>query len=210
MFTLPHSERNTLTDTSPNTITTQSSYLLAQVRESFGRVAYTHKTHEKQADNYQRRHTRQQVYLVIFTALGTASFLSVILNLLIPKEAAAIITSTIAFISTWLSLAANKLKYSEKAKAHRDSAAEIWNVRESYISLITDLMSGKISELEAQERRDELQATTHSIYAQAPRTQTKSYKQAQKALQHNEELTFSPEEIDLLLPQALRIKEQSN
>lgn len=199
-----------MTKALPTSDTETHPYLLAQVRESFGRIAYSHKTHEKQADDYESKYNRQQRFLIFLTALGTASFLSVILNLLISKEVATILTSTIALTSTWLSLAANKLKYSEKAEAHRDSATEIWNVRESYVSLITDLMSGNISELEARERRDELQATAHSIYAQAPRTQTKAYNQAQEALQHNEELTFSPEEIDLLLPQALRIKEQSN
>lgn len=53
-----------------------------------------------------------------------------------------------------------------------------------------------------------LQQQTATIYEKAPRTTSKAYTAAQKALKFNEELTFSDEEIDLLLPKTLQKKEQ--
>jgi hypothetical protein len=42
------------------------------------------------------------------------------------------------------------------------------------------------------------------IYATAPRTTPKAYEDASAGLKKNEELSFSPGEIDKFLPQALR------
>ena len=65
-------------------------------------------------------------------------------------------------------------------------------------------MSGDISSVDAQARRNELQERTYSIYSTAPRTSSCAFKRAQKGLKQNEEMTFTPREIDLFLPEALR------
>ena len=54
------------------------------------------------------------------------------------------------------------------------------------------------------QKRDDLHQQSSAIYEKAPRTITQAYKQVQKALKFNEELTFSDDEIDLLLPKRLR------
>lgn len=185
-----------------------NTYLLAQTRESFGRVAYTHKTHEKQADEFQRKYKIQQGWLIAFTTLGTASFLATILDIFLSVEIKTIIISITALLTTWLSLWTNTFNYSELADSHRDTAAELWDIRESYICLIVDLMGGLITAEDAQKRRDELQKECHTVYSKAPRSTAKSYEKAQDALKNKEELTFTPEEIDHLLPQQLRITEK--
>ncbi len=48
--------------------------------------------------------------------------------------------------------------------------------------------------------------TLSKTYKGSPRTYSKAYSVAQKALQINEELTFSDEEIDNFLPTPLRKK----
>ena len=80
-------------------------------------------------------------------------------------------------------------------------------MRESYVSLIADLMSSEIADADARTRRDELQETTREVYSSAPRTSTKAYGRAKKGLKYNEELTFSSRELDLMLPEALRLNE---
>lgn len=72
-------------------------------------------------------------------------------------------------------------------------------------SLIADLMSGTITEAEGRVRRDELQQAARDAYADAPRTSTKAFKRAQDGLKNNEEMTFTSNEIDLFLPEALRL-----
>ena len=73
------------------------------------------------------------------------------------------------------------------------------------MSLIADIMSDNISNTDARIRRDELQDAAYKAYAAAPRTTSKAYKRARKRLKDDEELTFTPREIDLFLPATLRL-----
>ncbi|MGC5168725.1 SLATT domain-containing protein [Luteimicrobium sp. DT211] len=182
-------------------------YLLAQVREAFGRVAYSHKTHEKQADICFRKHRWQQGMLVGLTAISSGTFLVAVVSNFADTTVTGLVTSSVAVLVTWVTLGAKTFRFHEEAEAHRDTASRLWDVRESYISLITDLMAGTVSDADARTRRDELQDTCREIYAGAPRTSSKAYGRAQDGLKNNEELTFSSRELDLLLPEALRLNE---
>lgn len=182
-------------------------YLLAQARESFGRVVYSHKTHEKQADICFTKHRLQQTVLVTLTAVSSGTFLAAVIGLLGDPVLTSLATSSIALLVTWISLAAKTFRFADESDAHRGIASRLWDVRESYISLIADLMSGTVSDAEARERRDALQQAAREAYDDAPRTSTKAFAQASDSLQHNEEMTFTSREIDLFLPEALRIDE---
>lgn len=182
----------------------RDKFLLAQVREAFGRVVYSHKTHEKQADLCFTKHRWQQGLLVGFTAISTGTFLVAVLGLVGSPVLTSLATSAIALLVSALSLAANHFRFGEESEAHRDIASRLWDVRESYLSLIADLMSGATSESDARLRRDELQDATLKAYTDAPRTTAKAYCNARDGLKNNEELTFTSREIDLFLPEALR------
>jgi len=186
----------------------ESTYLiLSQVRESFGRVVYSHKVHEKQADICFSKHRWQQGVLIGLTAIGSVTFLTEVVGLLANRTAASLTTSLVALLVTWASLGAKTFNYSEESEAHRATASQLWSIRESYISLITDLMSGDVSSSDAQARRDDLQEKAYAIYSTAPRTSGCAFKRAQQGLKNNEEMTFNPYEIDLFLPKALRLSE---
>jgi hypothetical protein len=90
------------------------------------------------------------------------------------------------------------------AQRHRETASDIWNVRESYLSLLTDIFDSATDLQSLRARRDELQAHLHKIYRTAPHTDGDAYNAAQVALKNNEELTFTDAEIDALLPSSLR------
>lgn len=181
------------------------SRLLGQVRESFGRVAYSQKTHEKQADICFRRHRAQQSALVALTALSSGTFLASVFDLLGNPVLTSAAISFTALLVSWISLAVKTFKFEEEAKAHRGVASQLWGIRESYISLISDLMSGAISIADGRKRRDELQQITRDCYVVAPRTGKEAFDRARRGLKENEEMTFSVKEIDLLLPEALRL-----
>lgn len=182
-------------------------YLLAQVRESFGRVVYSHKTHEKQADICFSKHRWQQGVLIALTAISSGTFLAAVVGLLGDPLLTSLATSSIALLVTWISLGAKTYRFADESDAHRGIASRLWDVRESYISLISDLMSGDVSDEQARARRDELQEATRTAYADAPRTTSKAFTRAQDGLKRNEEMTFTPREIDLFLPEALRLDE---
>lgn len=185
----------------------RDSYLLAQVREAFGRVVYSHKTHEKQADICFNRYRFQQGLLVALTAISSGTFLVAVVGLLGSAVLTGLVTSSIALLVSWMSLGAKTFKFEEESNTHRGIAARLWDVRESYISLIADLMSGTVSDAGGRERRNELQQAAQDCYADAPRTSPKAFKRAQAGLKENEEMTFTSHEIDLLLPEVLRLGE---
>ncbi|WP_263055235.1 SLATT domain-containing protein [Curtobacterium sp. RIT-PI-V] len=184
-----------------------SHHLLAQVREAFGRVAYSHKTQEKQADICFTKHRWQQGVLIALTAVSSGTFLVAVVSPFASTTVTSLATSTIAVLVTWVSLGSKTFRFHEEAEAHRDTASRLWDVRESYVSLIADLMSHEITDPQARVRRDELQEASRDVYSSAPRTTSKAYERAQDGLKNNEELTFSSRELDLLLPEALRLNE---
>lgn len=94
--------------------------------------------------------------------------------------------------------------YGELAQAHKESADQLWNVRESHVSLLTDMATHAILMEKAIERRDRLPKDLAAIYSKAPRKNAEAYKAAQKALKIIEDLTFSAEEIDGFLPSRLK------
>ncbi|MDQ0797772.1 SLATT domain-containing protein [Streptomyces sp. B1I3] len=132
-------------------------YLLAQMREAFGRVVFSHKTHEKQADICFTKHRWQQGVLIALTAISTGTFLAAVVGLLGNAVFTSLVTSSIALLVSWMSLGTKTFKFEEESEAHRGIASRLWDVREFYTSLIVGLMSGTLSNAEGRERRDELQ-----------------------------------------------------
>lgn len=186
--------------------------LEAQIRECFGRVVYSTKTHEKCADACFKRHGFVKVTQIVLSALTTGGLLTAVLG--DPKVSyLAMIASTL--ISTFLLVLNAYMKdvdFGDQAEKHKKTASELWDVRESYLSVLSDLHDGCVAADAARKRRDALQARLVSIYASAPRTSKKAYSEASVGLKALEELTFSSdEEIDAFLPMVLRrAQEKSN
>lgn len=182
----------------------ERALLLAQIREIYGRIAYTHKTHEKQADICSDLDRRQRRIKVVLTAVSSGAFLASLAGLLLEEQWAALATSFIAVFVTASSLGDKTFKHGEEMQQHRDTAAKLWSLRESYLSLIVDLKASVSTVVEGRARRDNLQEAAADILADAPRTTGKAYTRAQDSLKNKEDLTFTDREIDLLLPEHLR------
>ena len=170
-----------------------------QIRECYGRVVYSHKTHEKMADRCAQRMLQYKMGQLLVTALTSSGAIGVVVfDDFCLKVATALVSCLSFFISTYL----KNFDPGGTAQKHRDTASKLWGIRESYLSLLTDLKSLPIEAV--RERRDHLQDQLESIYASSPQTDGKAYSEAQSALKHNEELTFDPKEIDCFLPPSHR------
>lgn len=99
--------------------------------------------------------------------------------------------------------------YGQIAQSHKETADRLWNVRESYMSLLTDMTTGILKAAQIIDKRDKLQKELGTIYSRAPRTNSSAYSKAQQALKYNEDLTFSEDEIDLFLPDVLKKSKQA-
>lgn len=189
----PHSQ----TDDTPNS----RSIMEGQLRECFGRVVYTHKTHEKCADILLNRLSKVKLWQIILSAITTAGFIGAVIGAGNIGALLGVLVST-----TLLALNAYTKNYDlgELAQKHRQAGADLWIIREKYLSLITDLKMGERPIESLQEERDALLEDLHTVYSGAPSTTYEAYRKAQEALQKLEDMTFSDAEIDAFLPKELK------
>ena len=186
--------------TRPNEADSLNS-LQSQLRECFGRVAYSHKTHEKCADIYHGRMRSLKITQIVLSAVTTTGIFSAIIG---ESQLSAVLAAVASTLLLVLNTYTKEHDLGKLAQQHATSASDLWDVRESYLSLLTDINGGDAGGNQLRQRRDELQKTLKGIYQAAPRTLPKTYRDAQNALQLNEELTFSDEELDMMLPDGLR------
>lgn len=172
-----------------------------QIRECFGRVVYTHKTHEKMADICSERLTRLKVAQIVINAITACGALTIVF---VDQFLVKLVTAIISFASLCLSAYLKGFDPGGTAQKHRDAAATLWDVRESYLSLLTDLRRGAINDSDASIRRDSLQGLLANVYKGTPQTSSKAYARAQQALKELEDYTFCDAELNALLPGLLR------
>ncbi|MFG1226009.1 SLATT domain-containing protein [Xanthobacter wiegelii] len=179
--------------------------LESQIRECYGRCAYTHKTHEKMAERLHARHQRGKWINIVLSALITSGAVSVLFSKGSAWEGlASYATAALSVLSLIFNAYLKDLDPGALAQRHRETASDMWNVREAYLSLITDILDTKTELENIRNRRDDLQEKLHKIYHGAPHTDGSAYGKAQDALKNNEDLTFTDTEIDLMLPVSLR------
>ncbi|GHC37122.1 hypothetical protein GCM10007291_43320 [Gemmobacter nanjingensis] len=170
-----------------------------QIRECFGRVVHTHKTHERMADRCAGSLRVFKWAQITLSALTSAGAVGVVV-----KEGAflELVTAALSFLTLLVAAYLKNFDPGATAQKHRDAAAKLWNIRECYQSLLTDLP--KMPHEQAVERRDELQAMLAALYVGAPQTDGKAYEEAQDRLKNMEDMTFSDAEIDCFLPLSLK------
>ncbi|MBI6543139.1 SLATT domain-containing protein [Proteus vulgaris] len=177
--------------------------LEGQLRECYGRVVYTHKTHEKCADILQKKLSCMKNLQLLFLAISTGSFITTVMG---DAKIGAIIGSILSAILLFLNSYLKDYDLSTIAQKHRQAAGEMWLIRERYLSLLIDLKMQTKSIEEVLNERDALMIELATIYCGAPSTNYKAYSMAQKALKELEDMTFSDEEIDKFLPNELKRK----
>ncbi len=182
---------------------------LSIIRQSFASTVFTHKVQEVAAENQQKN-----VFIVkgfnIFLVGSILIFLIIQIyhqeNLVFSYISAGITLAEIIFLIIQLSF-----NFEQRLVAHKNSALKYMGLRDAYRSLITDVMNESVSGTEIVTRRDLLQREYQIISDLAPQSSSKEYTEAQMRLNKRgavsgEEFTWSDEEIDLFLPEVLRIK----
>lgn len=189
----PHSQTNDSPDS--------RTVLEGQLRECFGRVVYSHKTHEKCADILFSRLSKIKLWQIILSAVTTGGFIAAVFG---AGQIGAVIGIIVATTLLVLNAYTKDYDLGELAQKHRQAGVDLWIVREKYLSLITDLRMGEKPIETLQTERDELLEELHSFYSGAPSTTYKAYRKAQEALKKFEDMTFSDEEINAFLPKELK------
>jgi hypothetical protein len=178
-----------------------SKHNVEAIRESFGRVVYSHKTHEKAREIESAKADRVKWINIVLTTLTSAALVSTIITnqKTLLYVSSILSASALAFVIFQLSFDPAK-----EAERHRAAAKELWYVREKYVNLLTHIKANT-NAVDVIGRRDELIEELKLIYKFAPDTSSRAYRAAQQALKVSEDMTFSVEEIDAFLPDSLRL-----
>lgn len=166
----------------------------------YGRLAYTHKTHEKMADILIATYKRIKRFEIAISAISTGSLVYAIFG---DSRTATLIGAALSTLLLAFVLYFKEASLGERAQLHTEVAARLWGLRERLLSLLIDLRTGA-AEPDVKRERDEINKVLEKLYRNAPRTTPKAYESAQTALKLNEELYFSETELDMLLPPELR------
>jgi hypothetical protein len=184
----------------PTSPASPSTALEGQLREMYGRAAYTHKTHQKMADRYVARYKLIKLVEIVLSAATTTSLLVALFG---KSEVATAVGAVLSAILAGCALYFKEASLGEQAQLHTEVGAKLWGAREALLSLLVDLQDGRPVE-QVRQQRDRLNAELEDIYKAAPRTNSKAYGEAQEALKNAEELFFTDEELNKMLPKQLR------
>ena len=141
----PHSQTSDTPDS--------RAILEGQLRECFGRIVYSHKTHEKCADILLKRLSTVKLWQIILSALTTGGFIAAVFG---AGDIGALVGIVISTVLLVLNAYTKNYDLGELAQKHRQAGADLWIIREKYLSLITDLRMGEKPLESLQTERDVL------------------------------------------------------
>jgi hypothetical protein len=182
-------------------MTDHINILEGQLRECYGRVVYSHKTHEKCADILLERQGCIKLWQIIISALVTGGIVSTFFG---TNQVGTAISAVLSTGLLALNAYTKDYDLGEIAQKHRQAGSDLWIIREKYLSLLTDIRVGDVAFELIRTRRDALLDELHAVYVGAPSTNFEAYSRAQEALKKLEDMTFSDEEIDAFLPKELK------
>ena len=176
--------------------------LVDTLRLGFGQVVHHHRSHADAAASAARwgRWLRagETILLtgVAMTAVATAFGRG---------PAYAIASAVMAGVALLLFLIHAVFNVDDAARAHLACSTRLWQMREQYRALLSDLNDGAIGHDAARERRNLLMAELGAIYEAAPPLTRRAFKVARPE-EGAEELALSDPEIDRFLPQSLHVR----
>jgi hypothetical protein len=174
--------------------------LFDHLRLTFGHIVYRQKAHARIA------HARVVASRVI-RGLEAALMLGVLLTSLAAAygRGPLFVIASAAFgaLALLTLLAHLTFDVDASARAHASAAARLWQIREQYRAVLSDLHDGAIDPATARQRRDALTATLRDFLEHAPAVAPQpSQLDDQSVVQDEPALTDA--QIDMLLPKSLQ------
>ena len=186
---------------------------LSIIRQSFANTVFTHKVQEVATEVQERKSNCVKIVNIIIVSL---------ILILLFLQAFFQNKIFISFISTGLTIGEViflivqlTFNFDKEMDLHKKTALKYMALRDSYLSLITDIMNESIDSNNIINKREKLKEEYKSICESAIQTNRKEYYEAQKRLStkiknKGEDFTWSDEEIDRFLPEALRLTKKEN
>ena len=178
--------------------------LLDHLRLTYGQVVVRHRTHLQMAGwraRWSRGLRTAEALLMAGVAAASGAALS---------GRGGRVFEIISLVLAILALAALLVHLSfdldGTAKVHAACASRLWQLRERYRALLSDLSDGAIDLEAARRGRDALMLELHAVYVEAPPEDSKVYQAAAQALLSAGEGELGEEEIDAFLAKSLQAR----
>jgi hypothetical protein len=172
--------------------------LFEHLRLTFGHIAYRHKAH------LQIAHTRA-IWSRVLRGVEALFMLGVVVTSVAAASGrgqgyviASAVLAGLAIVTLLLHLTFN---IDASVRAHVSSAARLWQIREQYSAVLSDLHDGAIDATVARHRRDALAMEMHDFLEHAPAVAAQAYPAADQG--SVEEPRLTDQQIDLFLPKSL-------
>ena len=182
--------------------TNKYQILLDVVRQNYMSVVWTHKIQIKQADIYASNYRKLQTANVILAAATACGAVSIFANQdsLAPK----IITVILSFLTTAVTTYLKSFDLKSMEKQHKDAAEQFLVFRNELLHLIGEIHMQEKLVNELDEKFQRIEETLNALYLSAPSTTDEAVKGAKKALETNNDYTYTNDEIDRFLPPTLK------
>lgn len=180
---------------------------LATIRQQFAQSVFNHKIQEKAVERINKVNNKIRwgnIFLMFLVVVFLILQLICSKNFIFASMAISITVFEILF-----SIIQKEFSFEEKEFSHKQSARNFLKLRDRFLILITDTMSGlDVNVINL--RRDNLFEQYEIISNLSPQTNSDDYLGAQKKLlgniENDGEYTWSDKEIDRFLPKELRLK----
>jgi hypothetical protein len=174
--------------------------ILATARELYGRLVYTHITHEKERQVWSGKVCWMNR---INIGLASATTFCAIISATLKPMWSVVLTALFAVATVSFVMWQANYDPAGKESQHRVAAKELLWIREQLLLLITDCHITTCPQQELERRLDVLARELTAVYKFAPNTSPEAYTQAEAAIKGGH-FTFSDDEIDAMLPTQLR------
>jgi hypothetical protein len=186
--------------------------LLANTRHYFAQSVFNTSCHYNANTRLLKKKKQLSNIVVSFSAITLIVLILQVVGLENKNQSLLNILAYIGMLITGVSLIFemyNKDDKSHEIFQHKVYAEKYKTLRDEYMSLIEEIMSNSTTETELRIKKDNLQKRYSAIGENSPETTNDDYKQAQIGLGLNgnsgEEFTWADKEIDLFLPEQLRL-----
>lgn len=173
--------------------------LKTQIRDVYGKLVYSYTCHWEHITKTEKKYVCLKNMEVVSTAITATGVISALVT---SARWLMIISAIFSAVSLVVTLLLKGNNFEEQIIKHRNTANDLWLIREEYLSLLTDF--NRLSDEEIAKKRDELVRQTSEVYKAELPTDSEDYKNAQKKLKDEEYQYFSEDEINKMLPKHLR------
>ena len=177
--------------------------LLDHLRLTFNQVIQNYQAHTRAAQAHARRNrwlrgTEALLMGGVSIAAAAAAFGH--------GQILAIVAAALAGIALIVLLVHLTFDFESSAGAHAACSVRLWEIRERYRALLSDLHDGVLDVAEARLRRDALMVELGAIYERTPISQVEEFRTPRRGAAGEPEIT--DEEVDLFLPKPLETSPQ--